>query len=238
MAAQAIGVIGSNHTTNEENYLLQKFAREVLQTNNIDHHRTADFPAFAAALTRQARGDRDHARGLRRAGDPGDRQRSDRAASAAGLADSHQRAPASLAALPDQFAGNQAGPAGGGIHAGRTGQRRQSRSVPRRRRCGSRRARERQDNREAWIALRDKLRGEQNLVIIFGSEIRGNDVAALVTFGSAIPGAKFMCLADYANSRGAADMGLYPDLLPGYHRRRRYGATSTTSGAAFPPRRG
>ena len=26
-----------------------------------------------------------------------------------------------------------------------------------------------------------------------------------------------MCLADYANSRGAADMGLYPELLPGYH---------------------
>ena len=43
-------MIGSNRTTNEENYLLQKFARMVLQTNNIDHHRTADFPAFAAAL--------------------------------------------------------------------------------------------------------------------------------------------------------------------------------------------
>jgi NADH-quinone oxidoreductase subunit G len=46
----AIGVIGSNRTTNEENYLLQKFARVVLKTNNIDHHRTADFPALAAAL--------------------------------------------------------------------------------------------------------------------------------------------------------------------------------------------
>jgi NADH dehydrogenase/NADH:ubiquinone oxidoreductase subunit G len=46
----AIGVFGSNRTTNEENYLLQKFARVVLQTNNIDHHRTADFPGFAAAL--------------------------------------------------------------------------------------------------------------------------------------------------------------------------------------------
>src|SRR5256885_6535778 len=43
----AIGVIGSNRTTNEENYLLQKFARSVLGTNNIDHHRTADYPAFA-----------------------------------------------------------------------------------------------------------------------------------------------------------------------------------------------
>ena len=30
--------------------------------------------------------------------------------------------------------------------------------------------------------------------------------------------AKLVCLGDYSNSRGAADMGLYPDLLPGYHR--------------------
>ncbi len=51
---KAIGVIGSNRTTNEENYLLQKFARVVLQTNNIDHHRTADFPALAAALAGKA----------------------------------------------------------------------------------------------------------------------------------------------------------------------------------------
>ena len=71
--------------------------------------------------------------------------------------------------------------------------------------------------REQWIGLRDKLRGEQNLIIIFGSEIRGNDIASLVKWGSAMPGAKFICLSDYANSRGAADMGLYPDLLPGYH---------------------
>src|SRR5271154_816545 len=46
----SIGVIGSNRTSNEENYLLQKFARLVLGTNNIDHHRTADFPGFASAL--------------------------------------------------------------------------------------------------------------------------------------------------------------------------------------------
>ncbi|MGA7566883.1 MAG: 2Fe-2S iron-sulfur cluster-binding protein, partial [Terriglobales bacterium] len=46
----AMGVIGSNRTTNEENYLLSKFARVVLKTNNVDHHRTADYPALAAAL--------------------------------------------------------------------------------------------------------------------------------------------------------------------------------------------
>ncbi len=72
-------------------------------------------------------------------------------------------------------------------------------------------------SKDFWIGLREKLRGEQNLVIIFGSEIRGNDLSNIVKFGSGISGARFVCLADYANSRGAADMGLYPDLLPGYH---------------------
>src|SRR5579864_8555447 len=46
----AIGVIGSNHTTNEENYLLNRFARVTLGTNNIDHHRTADYVGLASVL--------------------------------------------------------------------------------------------------------------------------------------------------------------------------------------------
>src|SRR5215469_5051770 len=51
----AIGVIGSNHTTNEENYLLNRFARATLGTNNIDHHRTADYTGLAAALGPRAK---------------------------------------------------------------------------------------------------------------------------------------------------------------------------------------
>jgi len=69
--------------------------------------------------------------------------------------------------------------------------------------------------REALNALRDQVKGEKSLVIVFGSELRGADIKALIDFGLA-QGAKFACLGDYANSRGAADMGLYPDLLPGY----------------------
>lgn len=34
---QGLGVLCSAKCTNEENYLLQKFARAVLKTNNIDH---------------------------------------------------------------------------------------------------------------------------------------------------------------------------------------------------------
>ena len=66
---------------------------------------------------------------------------------------------------------------------------------------------------EILAQLRDKLRGEQHLVVAFGSELRAGGIAELVR---ALPQAKFICLGDYANSRGAADMGLYPDLLPGY----------------------
>lgn len=35
--SQAIGMLSSARCTNEENYLMTKFARAVLRTNNIDH---------------------------------------------------------------------------------------------------------------------------------------------------------------------------------------------------------
>src|SRR5579863_9985000 len=54
----SVAVIGSNRTTNEENYLLGRFARTVLGTNNIDHHRTADFPSLVGALTTARAADR------------------------------------------------------------------------------------------------------------------------------------------------------------------------------------
>jgi NADH-quinone oxidoreductase subunit G len=70
-------------------------------------------------------------------------------------------------------------------------------------------------NRDALNGVRDQLKGEHGLVIIFGSELRGAPVKSLIDWGLA-QGVKFLCLGDYANSRGAADMGLYPDMLPGY----------------------
>jgi NADH-quinone oxidoreductase subunit G len=213
---RAIGVIGSSKTSNEENYLLQKFARLVLGTNNIDHHRTADFPAFAAALA-------------------------GRSEAAASMRDVFN-APAILLVGNDptnqhpllawQIRNNVR------LHRSRLyvvnsqpiKLRRQATSfaqIP----PGSE-ARlaafiagddsvldallSENTQRELLLSLRDKLRGEKNLVIIFGSELRGQDISALLKFGSSIPGVKFVCLGDYANSRGASDMGLYPDLLPGY----------------------
>src|SRR5205807_4933 len=226
---RAIGVIGSTRTTNEENYLLQKFARVVLGTNNIDHHRTADFPAFAAAVY-QSQIPHPIAKNATSVGHP---------SITATMRDVYN-APAILLIGNDpteehpllawQIRNNVR------LHRARLyvvnsqsiKLRRQAASflqIPARNEAsfaaflaGDDSAANTMGTGEQWLPLREKLRGEQNLVIIFGSELRGDAIAELVKFASSIPGAKLVCLGDYANSRGAADMGLYPDLLPGYHR--------------------
>jgi NADH-quinone oxidoreductase subunit G len=45
------GVIGSTRTTNEENYILQKFARQGLETPNIDHAVSGDVITLLDTLT-------------------------------------------------------------------------------------------------------------------------------------------------------------------------------------------
>ena len=219
---QAIGVIGSNRTTNEENYLLQKFARVVLQTNNVDHHRTTDFPAFAAALSGKAEATAsmrqvyDAPAILLIGNDPTEqhpllawqiRNNVRLHRSRLHVINSREiklrRQASTFMKIPEGAEGKVAAFLAGedsgaeGLNTGNPGE-------------GARVTQE-------WMKHREKLRGEQNLIIIFGSEIRGSQIASLAKFGSGIPGAKLVCLGDYANSRGAADMGLYPDLLPGYH---------------------
>jgi NADH-quinone oxidoreductase subunit G len=68
-----------------------------------------------------------------------------------------------------------------------------------------------------YESLRDKLKAEPELVILFDDTYKGDDLRKLVDFAESlgIP-VKFICLLDYANSRGAVDMGLTPELLPGY----------------------
>ena len=82
--------------------------------------------------------------------------------------------------------------------------------------------------------FREALRAEPNLLIIFGSEFRGRDIDALVNFGIGLPHARFACLGDYVNSRGAADMGLLPGLLPGYVPVTQGGAFAEEYGNALP----
>jgi len=68
-------------------------------------------------------------------------------------------------------------------------------------------------------ALKAQLETETELAIVFGAEITGAAIAELVAFGSRLSGrVRYMALGDYANSRGAADLGLLPDRLPGYAR--------------------
>jgi NADH-quinone oxidoreductase subunit G len=64
--------------------------------------------------------------------------------------------------------------------------------------------------------LTKSLLAEESLVILFGEELRGEDVDRLIAWGLKRSNVKFACLGDHSNSRGAADMGLFPDLLPGY----------------------
>ncbi|HEX7286574.1 MAG TPA: NADH-quinone oxidoreductase subunit NuoG [Candidatus Angelobacter sp.] len=212
---QSIGVIGSNRTTNEENYLLQKFARTVLGTNNIDHHRTADFPAFARAIA----GKQNITATMRDVGsapsillignDPTEQHpllawniRTNVRLNRAKLYVVNAQ-PIKLQRQATKFlqvGGGKEGKAvaflnGDDAAAGSL----TSAAV----------------SNDALKQFRDEVKAQQGLVIIFGSEIRGADIAALVKFGSAL-NAKFICLGDYSNSRGAADMGLFPDLLPGY----------------------
>jgi NADH-quinone oxidoreductase subunit G len=209
---ESIGVIGSNRTTNEENYLLQKFARTVLRTNNVDHHRTADFAAFAAAV-----GNKPNATASMRdvftaptmlliGNNPTDqhpllawqiRNNVRLHRSKLYIVNSNdiklRRQAAGVLSVPAGMEGAVARYLGGDTEA--------AKQLP---------------DPQSVEELRKAVKDAQGLVIIFGSEIRGADVKALVNFGLA-QGTKFVCLGDYANSRGAADMGLYPDLLPGYH---------------------
>src|SRR5437762_506139 len=206
---KVIGIIGSTRTTNEENYLLQQFARVVLETNNIDHHRTADLPAFAAAVhgkadfTASMRNVYDAPAILLIGNNPTDehpllawqirnnvRLHNARLYVVNSESIKLQRQAVSFTQVPANAYSDVAGFLADG--RGRP-------SLP-----------------QDFGALREKLRAEQNLVIIFGYEVLGDGIDALAQFASGISGAKLVCLADYANSRGAADMGLYPDLLPGY----------------------
>jgi NADH-quinone oxidoreductase subunit G len=219
---QSIGVFGSNRTTNEENYLLQKFARVVLQTNNVDHHRTADFPAFAAAVAGKPEAtatmrDVFNAPAILLIGNNPTEQHPLLAYQIRNNVRLHRaklyvvnsqdiklvRQSAGFLQIPDGTEGLFAAFLSGDDSAAE--------------RLGQGSAAELHATPQALAAFREQLIGEQNLVIVFGSEIRGEAIASLVKFGSGISGAKFICLGDYSNSRGAADMGLYPDLLPGYH---------------------
>ena len=78
-----------------------------------------------------------------------------------------------------------------------------------------------------YAELKAELDAESDVAIVFGSELSGAAISDLVGFGSKLHGkVRYMALGDYANSRGAADMGVLPDRGPGYAKTSKSGLTA------------
>jgi NADH-quinone oxidoreductase subunit G len=212
-----IGVIGSNRTTNEENYLLGRLARASLGTNNVDHHRTADYAGLVAEVAKT--GKRDGASAFATMGDLesagaflviGNDPTEENPLVAWQIRAAIRHFGSRLYILnsraiklerkAEQFVETEAGGEAAALRALATGKGNLS-----------------ADAKAKLDTLRAALEKEADLVILFGAELTGAVIADLVAWGAARAGrTRYMALGDYANSRGAADMGLLPDRLPGY----------------------
>jgi len=208
----AIGFIGSNRTSNEENYLFQKLARETFGSANIDHHRTADYTGLMTALGENAK-------------------------DSLLIMDQLYKSKAVLLIGNDPT--NQNPLVAWQI---RTGVRHfglklfiiNSKEIKLKRKAaqfvqiaqGQEAAAVRWLHNESPLGpalveqltlLKAELDAQSDVAIVFGSELSGAALADLVGFGSKLHGkVRYMALGDYANSRGAADMGVLPDHGPGY----------------------
>src|SRR5271163_687288 len=209
----AFGFIGSNRTSNEENYLFQRLARATFGTNNIDHHRTADFTGLVTAL-------------------------GDRAADAMLTVEQLYESKAVLLVGNDPT--NQNPLVAWQIRSGirhfasklfiiNSAEIKLERKatqyikVAAGQEAAALRWMAHEEGQlgyelvEKLVALKAALEQESEVAIVFGAEISGAAIAVLTAFGSKLPGrVRYMALADYANSRGASDMGVLPDRLPGY----------------------
>ncbi len=188
------GVIGSTRTTNEENYYLQKFARQGLGTGNIDHNRSGDVASLLNALA----GKRE---ALASVGD----LYTTKAALVIGT-DLSQQHPL----LAFQLRANHRHH-GSSTYVVTRGPVREDDYAARSLRASA------GEQIEALEQLRGDLSKHASAVILFGDSVKGADVAKLVAFGDSLGvDVKYVCLVDYSNSRGAWDMGLTPESGPGY----------------------
>jgi NADH-quinone oxidoreductase subunit G len=209
----SIGFIGSNHTSNEENYLFQRLARATFGTNNVDHHRTADYAGLITAL-------------------------GDRGADSLLSMEQLYKSKAVLVVGNDPTNQNplvawkiRAGIRHHGlklfiVNSRETKLHRKARQfvkVAEGQYASAFRWLAREEGQlspemtEQFVQLKAALEAESDVAIVFGAEVSGAAVAELAAFGSKLPGkVRYMALGDYNNSRGAADMGVLPDRLPGY----------------------
>ena len=210
--ADSIGFIGSNRTSNEENYLLQRMARVAFGTNNIDHHRTADYTGLVTALGENARDSLLTMDELYKA----------KAVLLIGNDPTHQNP---LVAWQIRTGVRHHGLKLFIIHSKQIKLRRQAARFVQVLE-GQEAAAIRWLHRETALgpalveqltALKAQLDAASDVAVVFGSELTGAAIADLVGFGSKLHGkVRYMALGDYANSRGAADMGVLPDHSPGY----------------------
>jgi NADH-quinone oxidoreductase subunit G len=187
-AGGRFGVIGSSRTTNEESYFLQKFARQALGTKNIDHHRTGDLITFIDALS-------DRANVLATAEDLYTAK-----AVLVVASDLSQQHPLLANQIRTNVRHHNAH-----VYTVTTGPVREDQHA-----VDS--VRVQKGGELAGVEyLRDKLKAEGDLSIVFGDAIQGESLRKLIAFGDSlgIP-VKYVCLVDYSNSRGAFDMGLIP----------------------------
>jgi NADH-quinone oxidoreductase subunit G len=211
--SDAIGFIGSNRTSNEENYLLQRLARATFGTNNIDHHRTADYTGLVTALGNGASDSLLTMEQLYQSkavllvgNDPTNQNPLVGWQIRSGIRHFGTKlfvinsSDIKLKRKATQFAKVAPGQEAAALRwlAHEEGQ------LP-------------TELVEQLVQLKAGLESHTDVAVVFGAEISGTAIAQLVAFGSKLPGkTRYMALGDYANSRGAADMGVLPDRLPGY----------------------
>jgi NADH-quinone oxidoreductase subunit G len=209
----AIGFIGSNRTTNEENYLFQRLARATFGTNNVDHHRTADYTGLITALG-------DHA------ADSLLTMEQLYQSKAVFLVGNDPTVQNPLAAWQIRSGIRHHSTKLFVLNAHEIKLRRQGRQfvkVAEGQEGAAIRWMAHEEGQlapelvERLVQLKAALEAEPEVAIVFGAEMAGSALAHLVALGSKLTGrVRYMALGDYINSRGAADMGVLPDRLPGY----------------------
>ena len=209
----SIGFIGSNRTSNEENYLFQRLARATFGTNNVDHHRTADYTGLVTALGDRAgdsmltMGDLAQSKAVLLIGNDATNQNPLVAWQIRKALRLHEGKLFILSARDVQLQRK----------ATQTVKVAAGQEAPAIRWMAHEEGQLQSSLVEQLVQLKAALEAMPDVSIVFGTELTGTAIAQLVAFGSKLPGkVRYMALGDYSNSRGAADMGLLPDRLPGY----------------------
>ena len=210
---EAMGFIGSSRTSNEENYLFQRLARQTFGTNNLDHHRTVDYTGLVTAL-----GERPSQAMLTM-----EELYQSKAVLLIGNDPTNQNP---LVAWQIRSGIRHFGTKLFVINANEIKLARKARQFVKvagghegavLRWLAHEEGLLAPEMVEQLVQLKAALDAEADVAIVFGEEVSGAAIGQLVAFGSKLHGrTRYMALGDYANSRGAADMGVLPDRLPGY----------------------